>query len=50
MNSEEEDWKNTRSKIEFEFQLLSENLVGKFSVGLEIVRENESAILKRMSL
>ena len=29
---------------------MSENLVGKFSVGLEMARENESAILKRMSL
>ena len=50
MNSKEEGQRNTRSKTEFEFWLLSKNLVGKFSVGLEMARENESAILKRMSL
>jgi len=50
LNSEEEGQRNTRSKTEFEFWLLSENLVGKFSVGLEMARENKSAISKRMSL
>ena len=50
LNSQKEGQRNTRSKTEFEFWLLSKNLVGKFSVGLEMARENESAILKRMSL
>ena len=50
MNSIEEGQVNTRSKTEFEFWLLSKNLVGKFSVGLDKARENESAILKSMSL
>ena len=50
LNSKEENWRNTRSKTKFEFQLLSENLVGKFLVGLEIARENKSAISKRILL
>ena len=50
LNSKKEDWRNTRSKTKFEFQLLSENLVGKFLVGLEIARENKSAISKRILL
>ena len=50
MNSEEEGQRNTRSKTKFEFWLLSENLVEKLSVGLEMARENKSAISKRMSL
>jgi len=50
LNSEEEGQRNTRSKTELELQSLSENLVGRFSEGLEIAKENESAILKRVSL
>jgi len=50
LNSKEEGQRKTRSKTEFEFWLLSENLVEKFSVGLEMARENESVISKRMSL
>ena len=50
MNSKEEDQRKTRSKTEFEFWSLSENLVEKFLVDLEIARENKSAISKRMSL
>jgi len=50
LNSEEERWRNTRSKTELELQSLSENLVGKFSEGLEIAKENEFAISKRVSL
>ena len=47
----DDDWiPKKRSKTEFEFWSLSENLVGKFWVGLEMARENESAISKRMSL
>jgi len=50
LNSDDEDQRNTRSKMEFESQSLSENLVGRFSVGLEISSKNESAISKRVSL
>ena len=50
MNSKKEGQRNTRSKTKFEFWSLSKNLVGKFSVGLEMARENESAISKRISL
>jgi len=50
LNSKKEGQRNTRSKTKFEFWLLSKNLVGKFSVGLEMARENESAISKRISL
>ena len=44
LNSDKNGWKNTRSKMEFESQSLSENLAGRFSVGLEISSKNESAI------
>jgi len=50
LNSNENGWKNTRSKTEFEFWSLSENLVVKFSVGSEMSSENKSAISQRMSL
>ena len=50
LNSDKNGWRNTRSKMEFESQSLSENLVGRFSVGLEISSENESTISKRVSL
>jgi len=50
LNSEEEGWRNTRSKTKLELWLLSENLVGKISEGLEIAKKNESAISKRVSL
>ena len=50
LNSDDEDQRNTRSKMEFESQSLSENLVGRFSVGLEISSKNESAVSKRVSL
>ena len=50
LNSEEEEWRNTRSKTELELWLLSKNLVGKFSKGLEIAKENKSAMSKRISL
>ena len=42
--------RKTRFKTEFESWLLSEYLVGKNSVGLEIFNWKESAILKRVSL
>ena len=50
LNSEEKGQRKTRSKAEFEFWSLSKNLVEKFSVSLEMARENKSAISKRMSL
>ena len=50
MNSIEEDQINIRSKTEFEFWSLSKNPVGKFSVGLDKVRENKSTISKSILL
>ena len=50
LNFIDEGWVKTRSKTEFEFWSLSENLVGKFSVRLDKAREKESAILNNMSL
>ena len=50
LNSKEKGWRNTRSKTGLELWSLSKNLVGKFSEGLEIAKENKSAISKRMSL
>jgi len=50
LNSNENSWRNTRSKTEFEFWSLSENLVVKFSVGSEMSSENKSAISQRMLL
>ena len=50
LNSNENGQRNTRSKMEFESWSLLENLVKRFSVGLEISSENESAISKRVSL
>ena len=50
LNSEEKGQRNTRSKTKLELQLLSKNLVGKFLEGLEIAKENKSAMSKRMSL
>ena len=50
MNSVDEGQVKTRSKTEFEFWLLSENLVGNFLVGLDRTREKESAISNNMSL
>ena len=47
LNSEEKGW---RSKTKLELWSLSENLVGKFSEGLEIAKENKSVISKRVSL
>ena len=40
----------TRSRTKFEFWLLSENLVERFSVGLDKAMENKSAISKSISL
>ena len=48
MNSKEKGQRKTRSKTKFEFWLLSKNLIGKFSVGLEMAREKESVISKRI--
>ena len=50
LNFNENGQRNTRSKIEFESQSLSENLVERFSVGLEISSENKSVISKRVLL
>ena len=50
MNSVEEGQVKTRSKTKFEFWSLFKNLVGKFSVGLDKVREKESVISNSMSL
>ena len=50
MNSVDEGQVKTRSKTEFEFWLLSENLVGNFLVGLDRTREKEFVISNNMSL
>ena len=50
LNSVGEGQVKTRSKTKFEFWLLSNNLVGKFSIGLDKAREKESAISKSISL
>ena len=50
LNSNENGQRNTRSKMEFESWSLLENLVKRFSVGLEISSENESATSKRVLL
>jgi len=42
--------RNTRFRIELALLLLSENLVGTFSIGLEILREKKSAMSKSKSL
>ena len=49
LNSVENSQRKTRSRTELESWLLSEYLVGKNSVGLEISNWKESAILKRVS-
>ena len=50
LNFEEKRWRNTRSRTKLELWSLSKNLIGKFSEGLEIAKENKSAISKRISL
>ena len=50
LNSKEKRWRNTRSRTKLELWSLSKNLIGKFSEGLEIAKENKSAISKRVSL
>ena len=50
LNSEEERQRNTRSKTKLVLWSLSKNLVRRFSEGLEIAKENKSAISKRVSL
>ena len=50
LNSDENGQRNTRSKMKFESWSLSENLVGRFLVGLEISSKNESVISKRVLL
>ena len=50
LNSNKNSQRNTRSKMEFESWSLSENLVERFSVGLEISSKNKSTISKRVLL
>jgi len=38
--------RNTKSRTDLALLLLLENLVGMFSIGLEIFKEKESAMLK----
>ena len=50
LNTGKNRWRNTKSKTELVLWSLSENLVGTFSIGLEMSREKESAKSKRESL
>ena len=50
LNSIEEGWVKMRSKTKFEFWLLSKNLVGRFSIGLDKAREKESTISNSISV
>jgi len=50
LNLGRDEQRNTKSRTELALLLLSENLVGTFSIGLEIFREKESAISKSESL
>ena len=47
LNSGKNGQRNTKSKTELVLWLLSENLVGTFSIELEMSREKESTMSKR---
>ena len=47
LNSGKDGQRNTKSKTELVLWSLSENLLGMFSIGLEMFREKESAMSKR---
>jgi len=50
LNLGKDGQRNTKSRTELALLLLSENLVGTFSIGLEMFREKESAMSKSESL
>ena len=47
MNSGKDGQRNTKSKTKLVLWSLSENLVGTFSIGLEMSKEKEFAMSKR---
>jgi len=50
LNSGKDGRRNTKSRTELALLSLSENLVGTFSIGLEIFKEKGSAMSKSESL